>query len=79
MKELCFMDKNELLSVYSTDDPTDAEILRNALHTEGIKCEIDGENQAGLTGLGVMEIKLLVRAEDFDRAKSYVEKHEDGS
>jgi len=41
-----------------------------------LKCEVDGASQAGLTGLGIMEIKVLVRAEDFDRAKSYVEKHE---
>lgn len=73
------MDANKLLAVYSTNDANEAEILRGALHAEGIKCEIDGESQAGFTGLDVMEIKLLVRAEDFDRAKSYVEKHEHGS
>jgi ribosomal protein S3 len=76
MKGLCIMDANELLAVYSTNDARDAEILRGALHAQGIKCEIDGASQAGLTGLGIMEIKVLVRAEDFDRAKSYVEKHE---
>ena len=73
------MDPNELLAVYSTNDASDAEILRGALHAEGIKCEVEGEGQAGLTGVGVMEIKVLVRAEDFDRATSYVEKHKDGS
>ena len=30
------MDMNELLSVYSTNDPNEAEILRGALHAEGI-------------------------------------------
>ena len=70
------MDANELVPVYSTNDANDAEILRGALHAEGIKCEIDGEGQAGFTGLGIMEIKVLVRAEDFDQVKLYVEKHE---
>jgi len=73
------MDANKLIEVYSTSDASEAEILRGALHAEGIKCEIDGEGQAGFTGLGIMEIKVLVRAEDFDRARSYVEKHEPGS
>lgn len=70
------MDADDLLSVYSTSDANDAEILRAALHAEGIKCEITGESQGGFTGLGIMKIRLMVRAEDFDRAKSYLEKHE---
>jgi hypothetical protein len=70
------MDANELMVVCTTSDANYAEILRGALHAEGIKCEIDGERQAGLTGLEVMEINVLVRAVDFDRAKSFVEKHE---
>lgn len=66
---------NELVSVYSTNNAGEAEILRAALHGEGIKCEIDGENQAGLAGIISMEIRLLVRAEDFDRARKYLEQH----
>jgi hypothetical protein len=73
------MDANELMSVYSTNDPNYAEILRGALHAEGIKCEIEGEHQAGLTGLNMMEIKLLVSAKDFDRARSFIEQHGRGS
>ena len=66
---------DEVTEVYSTDDANEAEILRAALHSEGIKCEIDGEGQAGLTGLGMMEITLSVRAADYDRARAYIEKH----
>ena len=73
------MDADELLSVYTTNDPNDAEIIRSALHAEGMKCEIVGENQGGFTGLGIMRIKLMVRAEDYDRAKSHLEKHEQRS
>lgn len=67
---------NDLVEVYSTSDANEAEILRNALHGEGIKCEIDGKSQAGFVGIGAVEIKLLVLAEDFDRARSYLERHE---
>ena len=66
---------DELLPVYSTSDPNEAEIIRNALQGEGIRCEITGENQAGLTGLSTMNIELMVRAEDFDRAKKYLQEH----
>ena len=71
------MKPDELMVVYTTDDANSAEILRAALHVEGMKCEIDGEGQAGLTGVGVMTIKLLVRAEDYDRARRFVESHEE--
>ena len=70
------MKPEDLIEVYSTDDPNNAEVLRNALRAEGIRCEIDGEHQAGLAGLGIMEVKLLVRADDYDRARAYVEQHE---
>jgi hypothetical protein len=69
---------DDIVTVYTTDNATQAEILRSALHGEGIKCEIGGERQAGLTGLGSMEIQLLVRAEDADRAREFIEKHLDG-
>jgi hypothetical protein len=69
---------DDVTEVYSTDDANEAEILRAALHNEGMKCEIDGGGQAGLTGLGMMEIKLLVRAEEYDRARAYIEQHHRG-
>ena len=70
---------DDVTEVYSTDDANEAEILCAALHSEGVKCEIDGERQAGLAGLGMMEIKLLVRAEDYDRARAYLEQHHRGA
>ena len=69
---------DDVTEVFSTDDANEAEILRAALHSEGMKCEIDGQSQAGLVGLGMMEIRLLVRAEDYDRARAYIEKHHRG-
>lgn len=70
------MDENERLAVaYTTDDPSEADILCVALREEGIPCEIEGERQAGLVGLPIMQIKLLVRAGDLERARDYLEQH----
>lgn len=69
---------HDLRSVYFPSNAAEAEILRNALHGEGIKCEISGENQAGLAGISSLEIQLLVRAEDFDRAHAFLERHHHG-
>lgn len=69
---------DDLLSVYSTNDASEAEIVRAALHGEGVKCEISGENQAGFTGTGSLKIQLLVRAEDFDRARAFLQRHHHG-
>jgi hypothetical protein len=69
---------DDLVSVYSTSDANEAEILRAALHDEGVKCEISGESQAGLAGISTMGIELLVRAEDYDRARDFLAKHRRG-
>ena len=69
---------DDLVEVYSTDNASEAEILRAALNGEGIRCQISGEAQAGLAGIGIMEIRLLVRAEDFDRSRAFVERHQHG-
>ena len=70
------MDQNELLTVYTTNDANEAEVIRGAIQAEGMKCEIVGEGQAGLAGLDTMEIKVVVRAEDYDGAKAFLEEHQ---
>jgi len=60
-------DPHELVRVYSVHEPTLAELLRQELVAQGIRCEISGENQAGLTG--VLNVDLLVQATDVDRAR----------
>ena len=67
---------DELRNVYSTSDASEAEIIKGALHGEGIKCEISGESQAGLAGLNTLPIQLCVRAEDYDRARRFIEEHQ---
>jgi len=61
-------DPHELVTVYTVNEPTLAELLRAELELEGIRCEVSGQNQAGLTG--VLNIQVLVQAADADRARS---------
>ena len=65
---------DRLVPVYSARDPATAEILKNALEAEGIRCEIEGGNQAALAG--VLMIRLFVRSEDAVRAAEFLRSHE---
>ncbi len=67
-------DKNELVTVFTVNDAMEAEILKNFLNAEGIACEIDGEGQAGFTG--VVEIGIMVKAIDADRAEKLIRSRE---
>jgi hypothetical protein len=68
------MEADDLVSVYTLTDPNKAEILRGALESEGIVCELGGEGQAGFTG--IWEIDVLVKAIDADRARKIIQSHE---
>jgi hypothetical protein len=65
------MESQEPFVVYTVTDPTRAELIRNALHEEGIVCEISGESQAGFSG--VFEIEILTRAIDAERARRIIQ------
>ncbi len=69
------MDAQEPVEVYSTNNANQAELIRAMLEGEGIRAAIEGENQAGLAGIGTMEIKIVVAAADHDRARTYIEDH----
>src|SRR6476646_1247096 len=64
------MDLADLVPVCSVNHPTEAEIIRSALESAGIPCQIGGESQAGLAG--VLEIDVLMRASDADRARKHL-------
>ena len=68
------MDGGELVTAYTLKDPYKAEIIKNALRGDGIPCELDGERQAGLSE--VLDIGILVRAQDADLARGLIEQHE---
>src|SRR5260370_41458334 len=64
------MDSQDPIEVYTVTDPTLAELIRNALHEEGIVCEISGEGQGGFSG--VLEIQILTKASDAERARGII-------
>jgi hypothetical protein len=69
------MDAHDLVTVYTLTDPVEAEVVRNALHAEGIRCFLAGIHQADL-GLRAFEIEVQVPAADGDRARRIIQSHE---
>ncbi len=67
-------DAGELVTAFTLKDPYKAEIIKNALRSEGIHCELDGAGQAGLSE--ILDIGVLVRAQDADLARGLIEQHE---
>jgi hypothetical protein len=68
------IDTQDLVSVYTVKTAQQAEIIKNFLHGEGIACRIDGQGQLGLAG--ILDVALLVHAEDADRARKLILRHE---
>jgi hypothetical protein len=70
------MEAQQPVTVFRTNDPTIAEMVRNALHEEGITAEISGERQGGFAGV-LPEVEVIVRATDADQALRIVEEMEE--
>jgi hypothetical protein len=68
------MEADEPVTVYTVNNPYEAEIIKMALQGEGISCQLDGEGQAGLSD--ILEIGILVPARDADRAQKIIEQNE---
>jgi hypothetical protein len=68
------MTESKLVSVHNTRDVLYAEVIAAALEGEGIRCLVDNEHQAGLTG--VLEVHVLVAAEHAEQARKFIEEHE---
>jgi hypothetical protein len=64
------MDRENLVTVYTVNNPVEAELVRAALDSADIPCEISGESQAGLAG--VLQIAILTHADDAERARKYL-------
>ncbi|MCA9155342.1 MAG: DUF2007 domain-containing protein [Pirellulaceae bacterium] len=67
------MEAQDLVTVYTTTDAGEADVLHAVLQEHGIRCEVDGAHQAGFTG--TLKIGLLVRAIDADHARRVIESH----
>ena len=73
------MDMNDdLVPVYTVANPVKAEIIKNALAEEGIRCFIEGENQAGEVGLIGIAIRLFVPPDQAEEAARFIAEHERG-
>jgi len=64
------MEADEPVTVYTVNNPNEAEIIKMALQAQGISCQLDGEGQAGLSD--ILEIGILVPARDADRAEKII-------
>lgn len=67
---------DELVVVYTLSDPIKAEIIKNALAVEGIRCFLDGMNQMVGPGVPVFTIHVQVAPEDAERAAQFIRQHE---
>lgn len=65
-------DKDELVSVWTAQTAVEAEMIKNFLAGQGVKCSIEGGNQAGFAA--AIPIRIMVRAWDADHAKKMLEK-----
>ncbi len=67
------MEPDDPVEVYTTNNASEAEIIKAALLEEGIACRVNGAGQAGLAGLDTQEISIDVPAIDADRARAFIE------
>lgn len=65
-------DKDELVEVGTASTAVEAEMIKNFLVGQGVKCAIEGGNQAGF--VTAIPIRLMVRAWDADHAKKLLKK-----
>src|SRR5207253_3191118 len=70
------MEPLDLVPVYSAADPVKAHVIKNMLEEEGLRAFIEDENQAAITGLMTLEVKVLVEASRADEARRLIEPHE---
>jgi hypothetical protein len=53
-----------------------AEIIKNALEAEGMRCFLEQEDQGGWAGLMNISVKVQVPAADAERARRFIRDHE---
>jgi hypothetical protein len=70
------MDINEPYVVFTTSDPIKADLIKNLLNAEGIKCVLEGHDQSFGPGFLPIDIKVLVEAGHADQARHLILKHE---
>ncbi len=69
------MDPSGPVEVYATLSPSEAEIIRVMLESEGVDADVAGDAQGGFPG-ALPEVSVLVPADDADRARALIAEHQ---
>jgi hypothetical protein len=64
-------DPEELVTIYHAANSAEAFIIRNALESEGIACQVAEANEP-LAGLSIVEPDVMVKAKDRARAEQII-------
>lgn len=67
---------DNLATVYTVSNAVEAEMIKNALANEGIRCTLESPTQGGIAGMMAFPVKVQVRAGDADRAARFLRQHE---
>ena len=70
------METSTLVSVQTLTNAIKAELIKNMLEEEGIRCFLDGEEASANLGLAVFEINVMVPTADEERARILIDEHE---
>jgi nucleotide-binding universal stress UspA family protein len=70
------VDAAELATVCSVASPVEAEVIRLALQDQGIRAFVEGEMQAGIVGTMGIPVRIMVAADQAERAGKIVRKSE---
>ena len=65
------MQQEDLVTVYTANNPVHAEIIKNALEAEGIGAFVEGELQAAEPGLDAIPIHIQVSRNEAKRARRF--------
>jgi type III secretory pathway lipoprotein EscJ len=68
------MEVDDPMTVYTVNNPYEAEDIKTALQGQGISCQLNGDGQAGLSDS--LEVSVLVRPRDADRALTIIQQNE---
>ena len=58
------MEADEPVTIYTVNNPYEAEVIKMALQGEGISCQLDGEGQAGLSDILAIGVTPIARMSD---------------
>jgi hypothetical protein len=73
------MTAQDLVTVYEVQDAVEAEIIKNALTVEGIRCVLGGEEQASVAAVPGTKVQIQVAAADAVQAREFIKAHEHAS